>query len=1126
MLKTFLTNNQINHKFTEDSVLHIGTESFDVVEPINGKLFDDKFHFVHGGTDCDNYVFKFGSRWYWMPKGCEENPQLNDLKYLGWCETDIPTKAFLGVHGCFELLNGSRLYTDWVRKAKFLGVEYLGICEHNTLAGIIKFQEACLSEGITPVIGETLTVKRGALTYDIKCYVKNKQGWENLLQLNKAVNVTNDGYVDETELFSHEKGLILVVDPKNLNHNDLFPHGLSRQVFYQLDTVEYAEDTADSTYLRNLKKYAYDKELSPISICDAYYLDKEDAPVKTILNTVRGKFELRTINQYFKSKEDYFLELDGLIKNDDRLYHIYETAVNNEIVLAARCRFTVETGVRHLPKYEMTAVEKAQYDTNEDLFWGIIENGLRTKVPPAQYDEYLGRLDKEYGVIQMGDVLDYFLTLHDIIQWAHRNGIKTGIGRGSAGGSLISFLMGLIYVNPMEFGLLFERFLNEGRIKKSLPDIDTDFPGKARPRVKAYIEQRFGETQVCSVGTYTNMKLRGAIKELARIEGVPFQDANRVTKYIADNDKTLEDLFTCASKNKTVSTFIRNYPQIINFLPLLLNQPKARSIHACAMIIFPKEKDMYTWSPIREQDGQLVSEWEGNEMELAGFLKEDILGIAQLDKFVDILDLIKKNTGEIVDMYTLPLDDATIYEYFCNGWNGDVFHFGSHGLTSYCKELQPTNIEDLIAGISLYRPGAMENNFHNEYIKRKNGERDIEYFVGTENILSATYGVFVYQEQIMELCRVLGGLSLVEADDVRKAMVKKKFEELTKYRDKFIPYYVKTFNVDQAYAESVWDAIDKASTYLFNRSHATAYTLTGYISQYFKVHYPLEYWSIAIKYAKEEQIPNFIAEIKATSNIEIKPPDINYSGTHIVTNFEHNSIYWGLSSIKNVGEVATEQIMVDRKKYGEYFTFAEFIDRHKFKGSKVNKRIIENLILSGAFDNLVKLETPVDRQRMIDAYRSTNKVRVNKDKDLFALNNENLDRRWWWTYQQKALSGLAFFNYDALCRYYLDADIEYIDPVRIQELNEGRMITVGGYVVLAESKGTRKGTICKIVLESNYEFIDVLIWNDIFELNSDVLSNCEKSILLLSGVVKQDSYKGKRVIHTNKTSLIKILKNK
>lgn len=322
---------------------------------------------------------------------------------------------------------------------------------------------------------------------------------------------------------------------------------------------------------------------------------------------------------------------------------------------------------------------------------------------------------------------------------------------------MCAYCLDIVQLDPIKYGLLFSRFLNKGRVTVSLPDVDTDFQGDRREEVKRYMETKYGENQICSVGTYTTLKLKGAIKDLSRQKNVDFGEVNYVTTVLDTDKDKFEEIFENACKKKRVKNFVQENSNVINDLPLVLGQPKASSIHACATLILPEDKDIYNWIPVKKMtlgDGEsvLVSEWEGIELEQAGFLKEDILGILQLTKFKDTLDSIKKETGENVDIYSLPMEDEQVYKYFSKGWNGDVFHFGSHGLTGYCKELKPDNVEDLIAAISLYRPGAMENNFHNEYVLRKRGEREVEYVWGTEKSTKSTLGLIVYQEQVMRIC--------------------------------------------------------------------------------------------------------------------------------------------------------------------------------------------------------------------------------------------------------------------------------------------------------------------------------------------------------------------------------------
>lgn len=349
----------------------------------------------------------------------------------------------------------------------------------------------------------------------------------------------------------------------------------------------------------------------------------------------------------------------------------------------------------------------------------------------------------------------------------------------------------------------------------SLPDLDTDFEMGRRGEVKEYMERRYGKDQVCSVGTYTTLQVKAAIKDLCRLEGIPVSEVNMFTAKI-DGVKDFDDLFRMACQKKDVAYFINKYPGIIQAVGLIQGQPKAKSIHACAMMVYPDDHDMFHWNPVRRQGDMMVSEWEGGDLDGAGFLKEDILGILQLSKFGDILKLVKEHTGKDVDIYTLPLDDKKVYSYFQKGWTGDVFHFGAKGLTGYCRMMKPDNITELVNCIGLYRPGVMEGNFHNEYILRKNGEREVSFRKGSDEILQDTRYIMIWQEQTMKMFQKLGGFNLVEADDARRALGKKKVEKLLPFKERFLKHYVANFGVDQKYAEDTWKEIENMAAYQFN----------------------------------------------------------------------------------------------------------------------------------------------------------------------------------------------------------------------------------------------------------------------------------------------------------------------
>ena len=664
----------------------------------------------------------------------------------------------------------------------------------------------------------------------------------------------------------------------------------------------------------------------------------------------------------------------------------------------------------------------------------------------------------------------------------------------------------------------------------SLPDLDTDFEMGRRGEVKEYMERRYGKDQVCSVGTYTTLQVKAAIKDLCRLEGIPVSEVNMFTAKI-DGVKDFDDLFRMACQKKDVAYFINKYPGIIQAVGLIQGQPKAKSIHACAMMVYPDDHDMFHWNPVRRQGDMMVSEWEGGELDGAGFLKEDILGILQLSKFGDILKLVKEHTGKDVDIYTLPLDDKKVYTYFQKGWTGDVFHFGAKGLTGYCRMMKPDNITELVNCIGLYRPGVMEGNFHNEYILRKNGEREVSFRKGSDEILQDTRYIMIWQEQTMKMFQKLGGFNLVEADDARRALGKKKVEKLLPFKERFLKYYTSNFGVDQKYAEDTWKEIENMAAYQFNHSHAVAYANTGYACEWLKVNYPLEYWSVAFSYADDDDYPVYLHEINEIGNIKVLPPDINESTDKIKTDFEDNSLVWSISSVKQVGEKAQVEIMEERSKNGPYFSFEEFLDRHSQKGSAVNKSVIENLVSCGAFDKLESISIPVDRLRLIDRYRELNKVKIDKEKDPFESNPDKRKYAWWYGLRQKRLCGLAFFDYSKLYTDYfkemLDRpdypfkDFSEIvdDPVDNRSLN----LTVGGYVYDIEVKSGKKGEYAIITLEQNYQFRTVVFWANEYAAFENILKTCKNSILFMNGRTNWDGRNQQTAIYANESTEVLVL---
>lgn len=476
-LLQYLDDNFISYEELGDFVLKINDRTYELFEPIKwdndekGILFDEEFHWACDLTDYDYYIFRFGSIWYSLEKGKEKNVKLERVKWIEKARLDdelFRISTYIGIHGPFELMNGVGLYDEWCKKAKFLGITSLGLCEKGTLAAAMKFQNACQKAGLRAIQGLEIKIlnEQKDLKYTVKAFVKNSVGWSNLLKLNEIMNTEDSSFVSEEELEEYCDGLVFIWDPKTIAYKDIPKNLQELTSYYQLDTVIYEKNNRDREYLDNLKKF-FKSDLKPVAMCDAYYIEKEWSPIKDKLNKLGKVPTHESHNQYFKNYQEYFEELSYLFSDDEKFYETFENAISNLKEISFECNFVIETQVRHMPVYRMTDEEAQQYDSNVEMFEDLIFKGLEEH--PEIFEKYSNdvigeRLEREMKVIEDGDVVDYFLTLRDITSWCRKNDILTGSGRGSGCGSLVSYLLGLNFVNPLDYDLLFERFLTTGRL--------------------------------------------------------------------------------------------------------------------------------------------------------------------------------------------------------------------------------------------------------------------------------------------------------------------------------------------------------------------------------------------------------------------------------------------------------------------------------------------------------------------------------------------------------------------------------------------------------------------------------------------------------------------------------------
>jgi DNA polymerase III subunit alpha len=1134
---------------------------FGVQKAIEEKLFDF-------------FVFQFGKMFFYAKPEIRKNSfneerynvDFLDLKYLGenTLEIDIPLNP-LGIHTQYEILNGSGL-KNHIKKAKFFGCTYIGMCDKNTLAGTLSWQTECEKLGMKSILGETIDVAINynptkneiPETYELKLYVTSFTGWQNLLQINKWINVDCAKFIPEEELVKYTNGLICVCGfNTDLNWNDkksvvkwLVKMKGFHKILFQVDIGEWYDEAKDLKSLRYLNQYLKDyvKLIPPVLINDIYYVDPEEYVIKDYLNKIGRKASDYSEDQYLKSFDDVSSELGKFFKDEEKFYEILELGLKNLNWVCQECgKFKIETGERRFPEYE----SKDGKD-NEELFLEIVKQGFKKKIIERGLDEqiYLERLEMELKVIKEGALISYFLILWDVIEFARYNNIMVGPGRGSVCGSLVAFVMGLVETDPVLHNLMFERFLNVVRIlpeifykckykngeeklirekekellnedivskieikkfRKDSADVDTDFQTEYRDLIKEYISQRFGDLQVCSVGTFVRFQPRGCLKDLGNIAGLKFSYVNAVTKYIPNKatDYSWRDFVEYAVQNKELKKFFQDHPEIVIVAKSLIDQPKTQSVHASAVLVLPSIRDgqktnIFNWLPIRLMDGKYVSEFEGEHTDLSGYLKEDILGLNQLDKFQKCLSLIKENHCKDIDLETISLKDKKVYSLFQQGYNEDVFQFNSNGLKSYCKKAKPDCFEDLISINALWRPGPMDSNAHIDFALMKTGKKKPHFDYGLKEVTKNTQGLYVYQEQIMAATMVLGGFTASESDIFRTRIKKFQKDEMKKDYEKFINGAIKN-GCPPKEADKIWLKLLAFGQYGFNRAHACAYALVAYRSQWFKANYPLEFWSAAISFADETEIPNMLSEIDhLKQGIKIKPPSINNSTLDFTCDSETNNIYWSLTKIKGLGVKTVQPIIDERDKNGQFKSYQDFINR--VPKAKVNKAHIEKLILAGAFDSVCNVHQVTER---IDVIKEHCKMKAHPVPEQYTK-FENIGKTYFWISRQRLLTGLGTVDYKQLILKLPHGEKIaklYKTPERFYECKDYEVVSVAGSVSELIQKKTRKGdsfVILKIL--SNNEMITMLVWSDYLEDNADFLEDCLNKTICVIGKVRYDNY--------------------
>ena len=874
----------------------------------------------------------------------------------------------LHLHTEYSLLDGACRIDALAERAKELGFEALAITDHGVMYGAVNFYRACVKAGIKPIIGCEVYVAPRSRTdreYGIDSQYthlillcKDETGYRNLSYL-VSMGFVEGFYVkpriDWGLLHEHSEGLVCLsgclagdIPQKIVNgrYEDAKARALElREVFgedFYLEIQRHGireEETAARGILR-----IHDETGIPIAVTnDAHYINKEDAYYQDVLMCIQtGKTVNEAERMRFETQEFY-------LKSEEEMRALFpdrQDAADNTVEIAAKCNFDFEFGHYHLPRFQLPEGETDSFEYLKKL----CEAGFERRYGPERADAKK-QMDYELDMIKRMGFVDYFLIVSDFIGYAKGRGIPVGPGRGSAAGSVVSYCLNITDVDPIKYSLYFERFLNPERV--SMPDIDIDFCVRRRGEVIDYVNRKYGNDHVAQIVTFGTMAARQAVRDTGRALDISYAECDAVAKQVPfAPGMTLDEAMRLSKPMREMYAADERIKKLIDTARALEGMPRHASTHAAGVVI--TEKPVYEYVPLAKNDESVVTQYTMTTLEELGLLKMDFLGLRNLTILDDAVQLLRRSNPDF-DINTIPEDDEDTFAMLSAGKTEGVFQLESAGMTSVCTRLGPKSIEDITAVIALYRPGPMdsiprfiENSQHPERIKYKHPS--------LEPILAVTYGCIVYQEQVIEIFRRLAGFSLGQADNIRRAMSKKKHAVIDAERVAFIhgdegrniPGCVKN-GIPEATASAIYDEILDFASYAFNKAHAVAYAIVAYRTAYMKRHYPREYMAALLTSVLDSssKVAEYIAECREM-RINLLPPDVNESDAYFT--ISGKNIRFGLVAIKNIGEKFILQLMDERRENGPFKSLEDFCRR--MSGKELNRRAIESLIRSGAFDSL------------------------------------------------------------------------------------------------------------------------------------------------------------------------------
>ncbi|RMF98003.1 MAG: DNA polymerase III subunit alpha [Candidatus Schekmanbacteria bacterium] len=1080
-------------------------------------------------------------------------------------------------HTQYSLLDGAIKPREMAKYALSMNMPAVAITDHGNMYGAMTFYRICKEEGIKPIIGCEVYVapesrfKKSSGKSDIKYYhlillAKNIDGYHNLIKLVSAGFIEGFYYkprIDDEILKKYSEGLIGMsaclqgeipyyllnerhkeAEEKLLFFNDIF----GKDNFYvEIQDNGLAEQERANKLLIELAK----KHSIPIvATNDCHYLKKEHANAHEALLCVGTKSTLNDEKRFrFETGEFYFKSPEEM----KSAFDFCPEAIENTLAIAEKCNIEFDFSKTYLPTYTppkgMTLkkyLEKLAYDGLAKRLEKILSNIDDERERKNKERQYYDRLKMELDIIEKQGFEGYFLIVWDFINYAKENEIPVGPGRGSAAGSLVAYVLGITEIDPIRYKLFFERFLNPER--KSMPDIDVDFCQEKREQVIDYVRKKYGEENVGLIITFGSMKARAVIRDVGRVMGLPLSEVDMIAKLIPNSvGMTLDKALELEPRLNVLIEEKKEIKELFETAKVLEGLSRQEGIHAAGVVVSPEPLVNFipiTISSENKDDPKaqkvITTQYPMEDVPLTGLLKFDFLGLKTLTVIDKTLKLIKENRGIEIDLNEIPLDDRNVYEFLWKGYTVGIFQIISTGMKSLLQRMKPTAFEDLVALLALYRPGPLENAMDVEYVEVKHGKKKPHYeHPLLEDILKETYGVILYQEQVMQISNALSGYSLAEADILRKAMGKKKPEIMAAQKKKFVEGAVKN-GIDENVAGNIFDLIEKFAGYGFNKSHSTAYALITYRTAYLKCYYPEEFMAalLSCDMFDNKKLPVDVSECK-DMGIKLLPPDVNKSSAEFT--IEGNAIRYGLAGIKNVGLQAIKSIIESREKDGPFKSIFDFCERIDLRTA--NKRVLESLTLCGALDSLGasrrsiyegldyiisesqkrKDEILSGQENLFGNMNSPSSVIFQKLPDVEEWSeNERLK-------MEKDILGVYYTGhpldkYKSLLETYSDCDLsifsnEFNDNGDMSEngdseelyqkeancqriLKEGDIVHFGGAIRSLKTRKTKKGEMMAFLEIENFNGIaDVTVFPNLFSEIKEILK--EDNLIFLESKVQK-----------------------